>query len=42
MNTNIVEVTNKKLLKKWAEFPNKLYKDNEFYVPFLTIDGSLL
>lgn len=38
MNTNIVEVTNKKLLKKWAEFPNKLYKDNEFYVPFLTID----
>ena len=38
MSINIIEVTNKKLLKKWVEFPNKLYKDNEYYVPFLTSD----
>ena len=38
MSISIIEVTNKKLLKKWVEFPNKLYKDNEYYVPFLTSD----
>lgn len=38
MSINIVEVTTKKDLKKWVEFPNKLYKDNEYYVPFLTAD----
>ena len=38
MNVKIVEVTNKKLLKKWVEFPNKLYKDNKYYVPFLYND----
>ena len=38
MSVNIVEVTNKKLLKKWVEFPNKLYKNNNYYVPFLSID----
>jgi len=34
----IKEVTNKKLLKKWVDFPNKLYKGNEYYVPFLRVD----
>ena len=38
MSVTIVEVTNKKLLKKWVEFPNKLYKDNEYFVPFLFND----
>lgn len=38
MNVTIVEVTNKKLLKKWVEFPNTLYKNNEYYVPFLFDD----
>lgn len=38
MSINIIEVTSKKLLKKWVEFPNKLYKDNKYYVPFLSID----
>ena len=23
---------------KWVRFPNKLYKDNEFFVPFLEND----
>ncbi len=34
----IKEVQNKKDLKKWVEFPNKLYKENENYVPFLVGD----
>ena len=38
MSVKIVEVTSKKDLKKWVEFPNKLYKENKYYVPFLTID----
>jgi GNAT superfamily N-acetyltransferase len=38
MSINIVEVASKKNLKKWVEFPNKLYKDNKYYVPFLSID----
>ena len=38
MGTEIVEVTAKKDLKKWIEFPNKLYKDNEYFVPFLFSD----
>ena len=38
MSINIVEVVSKKNLKKWVEFPNKLYKDNKYYVPFLSID----
>jgi hypothetical protein len=34
---SIVEIKpdNKKLFKKFIEFPNKLYKDNPHYVPFL-------
>lgn len=38
MSITIVEVTNKKLLKKWVEFPNKLYHGNQYYVPFLSLD----
>lgn len=38
MNINIKEVISKKDLKKWIEFPNSLYKDNEYYVPFLATD----
>jgi GNAT superfamily N-acetyltransferase len=34
----IKEVTTKKDLKKWVEFPNVLYKGVKAYVPFLTID----
>lgn len=32
------EVLNKKDLKKWVDFPNKLYKNVEAYVPFLMMD----
>lgn len=38
MNIVVKEVTNKKDLKKWVEFPNKLYKGNKYYVPFLFND----
>ncbi len=38
MNIIIKEVTTKKELKKWVEFPTLLYKDNEYYVPFMTSD----
>ena len=38
MSVKIIEVTNKKLLKIWVEFPNVLYEGNEYYVPFLTTD----
>ena len=38
MSISIVEVTSKKELKKWVEFPNKLYKNNPYYVPFLSMD----
>ncbi len=34
----IAEVLNKKDLRKWVRFPNELYKDNEFFVPFLEAD----
>ncbi len=34
----IKEVINGKDLKKWVEFPNTLYKDNAYYVPFLFAD----
>lgn len=32
------EVISKKDLKKWVNFPNRLYKDNPNYVPFLFSD----
>ena len=38
MSIDIKEVISKKDLKKWIEFPNSLYKDNEYYVPFLMSD----
>jgi GNAT superfamily N-acetyltransferase len=38
MSIIVKEVTTKKDLWKWVKFPNKLYKGNEFYVPFLGID----
>ena len=34
----IVEVLNKKDLWKWVRFPNKLYKSNKYFVPFLEND----
>ena len=40
MDIIIKEVTTKKDLKKWIEFPNTLYKDNEYYVPFLASDEA--
>lgn len=38
MSIIIKEVTTKKDLAKWIEFPNQLYKGNEFYVPFMASD----
>jgi len=38
MNIQIKEVITKKDLKKWVDFPNKLYKNAENFVPFLTMD----
>ena len=38
MSIKIKEVISKKDLKKWIEFPNSLYRDNEYYVPFLAND----
>ena len=40
MGIEIKEVVTKKDLWKWVRFPNKLYKDNEFFVPFLENDES--
>ena len=30
---NVVEVKDKRMMKKFVEFPLKLYKDNPYYVP---------
>ncbi len=38
MSVVVKEVLMKKELKKWVEFPNKLYKGNKYYVPFLFND----
>lgn len=38
MSVLIKEVVTKKDLKKWVDFPNKLYKDVPNYVPFLMPD----
>lgn len=35
----IIEVTDKKLLKKFVDFPNKLYKNNRYYVPDMIQDA---
>ena len=34
----IVEVKNKKQLKEFVEFPNKLYKGNKYYCPPMASD----
>ena len=39
MGVAIREVLTKKELWSWVRFPNKLYKDNEYFVPFLESDG---
>ena len=31
-------VTKRSDLKRFIEFPNNLYRNNEFYVPYLTVD----
>ncbi len=38
MSIIIKEVTNKKLLKDFIRFPNKLYKNSDKYTPFTEID----
>lgn len=38
MGVEIREVRTKKDLWSWVRFPNKLYKDNEYFVPFLEND----
>ena len=38
MGVVIKEVLTKRDLKKWVDFPNKLYKENKYYVPFLFSD----
>jgi len=38
MAVQIIEVKTKKQLKLWVDFPNKLYKNNPYYVPFLFSD----
>lgn len=38
MSVVIKEVLTRKDLKKWVDFPNKLYKGNKYYVPFLFND----
>ena len=38
MSIFIKEVLTKSELSRWVEFPNTLYKDNEYYVPFLKPD----
>ena len=38
MGIELKEVLTKKDLWAWVRFPNKLYKDNEFFVPFLEND----
>ncbi len=38
MQPTIKEVVNKGQLKKWVDFPNKLYKQNPNFVPFLFSD----
>ena len=38
MSILIKEVLTKSELSRWVEFPTTLYKDNEYYVPFLKSD----
>ena len=34
----ITEVTSRKMLKKFVDFPNRLYKGNPYYIPYLFVD----
>ena len=38
MSIVIKEVLTRADLSRWVEFPNELYRDNEYYVPFLKTD----
>lgn len=38
MSIIVKEVLTKAELSRWVEFPNTLYKDNDYYVPFLKPD----
>ena len=38
MTVEIKEVQTKKELLAWVRFPDRLYRDNEFFVPFLESD----
>ena len=38
MSVVIKEVVSKRDLIKWVRFPTKLYKKNDFFVPFLESD----
>ena len=38
MSIIIKEVLTRSELSRWVEFPNELYRDNEYYVPFLKSD----
>ena len=38
MSVVIKEVISKSDLKKWVDFPNKMYKKNKAYCPFLFPD----
>lgn len=38
MSITIKQVLTKKDLRRWVEFPNRLYRDNPYYVPFLASD----
>ena len=40
MDITVKEVTTKKDLRRWIEFPNLLYNDNKYYVPFLANDEA--
>ncbi len=38
MSIEVIEVLTKKQLLKWVRFPTELYKENEYFVPFLEPD----
>jgi len=38
MSITITQVLTKKDLRKWVEFPSRLYRDNPYFVPFLETD----
>ncbi len=38
MSVTVKEVQTDKEKKKWVEFPNEMYRDNPYFVPFLAMD----